>query len=257
MLGDFMRVVASRFDSEHYGLDIGRIVAEPSASAADLRAAIAAAESQFHVVFLRTPEGSSLDRELRRRGESPADVLVTSMWNHSPPKETPFGAPTQVSGRTAQFAIEAHERLTANADISAIEAVSAQVLRRSHLHSDPRLPAERTRRYYAAWARNNAMGRAQRTLVARAAGQVIGYLSVLDANDRVVIDLVAVGAAWQGQGVGAALLAELSVTLAKRDKIVATVGTQADNPALKLYQRFGYVPSESHATYHLWLDGEG
>ena len=37
--------------------------------------------------------------------------------------------------------------------------------------------------------------------------------------------------------------------------IAATVGTQADNPALRLYARCGFVPTATHVTYHLWLDG--
>jgi len=152
--------------------------------------------------------------------------------------------------------VETLDRVTNAADLTAIETLSADVLCRSHLHSDPRLPAERTKRYYAAWARNNATGRAQRTIIARAGDVVIGYLSVLDGHDRVAIDLVAVSAQWQGQGVGASLLAQLGASLNARPGIVATVGTQADNPALKLYRRFGYTPSEFHATYHLWLRDE-
>lgn len=243
-----MQILASPFDSQQYGLHIGRVTAEPSDRLAELEAALALAQPEFDVVFLRTQEDSALDRDLRNRGDKPADVLVTS---------TLTDVPAVALAPTSKYAIEIHERVHDEQDLVAIEAISAGVLRRSHLHNDPRLPVERTERYYAAWARNNAIGRAQQTLVARVDGQVVGYLSALirtsGADLRYVIDLVAVSAAWQGQGVGGALLSKLADLIAQHPGAVATVGTQADNPALNLYRRYGYTPSERHATYHLWL----
>lgn len=252
-----MRVDASPFDSEQYGLAIGRAVAEPFDGVAQLESALTQARSDFDVVFVRVPEAGVLDRELRHRGDVPADVLVTSTLTETSP-----AAPAQ----SLRYSIEAHDRVTRNQDLTAIEAISASVLRRSHLHADRRLPAERTQRYYAAWARNNATGRAHQTFLARADGQVIGYLSMLlrtpevttgasttNAQTRIAIDLIATSAEWQGQGIGSALLAKLAEVIANHPGAVATVGTQADNPALKLYRRCGYTPTERHATYHVWL----
>lgn len=242
-----MQVEASPFDSAQYGLNIGRVAAEPEHSLADLELALSLARPHFDVVFLRTHQDSQLDRDLRNRGDIPADVLVTSALTDRPAVVPP---------RNTRWAIEAVDRVTDEVDLAAIEAISASVLRRSHLHADPRLPVDRTRHYYAAWARNNAIGRAQQTLLARADGQVIGYLSALIRNAivdrRVVIDLIAVSAEWQGHGVGGGLLAALAEVIAHYPGAVATVGTQADNPALKLYRRYGYAPTERHATYHFW-----
>ena len=67
-----------------------------------------------------------------------------------------------------------------------------------------------------------------------------------------MIDLVAVAAAWHGKGVGSAMIASVISWIGDRD-VVATVGTQAENPALSLYTRHGFVPSHEHVTYHLWL----
>jgi GNAT superfamily N-acetyltransferase len=63
-----------------------------------------------------------------------------------------------------------------------------------------------------------------------------------------------VAAASRGRGAGAALIAGFVDWLGDR-AITATVGTQADNPALRLYARCGFVPTATHVTYHLWLDG--
>ncbi|HEX8110750.1 MAG TPA: GNAT family N-acetyltransferase, partial [Kofleriaceae bacterium] len=82
------------------------------------------------------------------------------------------------------------------------------------------------------------------------------------ATAAAMIDLVAVAAAWRGRGAGARLLAGcidwLGDWIGDRPgdhAHVATVGTQADNPALRLYRRCGFVPTATHVTYHLWLDG--
>ena len=136
--------------------------------------------------------------------------------------------------------------------------ITGEAIRTSHLHADPRLPAERTRALYAAWATNDVTGRAQQTIVARAGRSLIGYLTVVatpaTAPTTAMIDLVAVAAAWRGRGAGAALVAGFVDWLGDRP-ITATVGTQADNPALRLYARCGFVPTATHVTYHLWLDG--
>jgi len=139
-----------------------------------------------------------------------------------------------------------------------VAAIAGEAIRTSHLHADPRLPAERTRALYAAWATNDVTGRAQRTIVARAGRALVGYLAVVtapvSAPRTAMIDLVAVAATWRGRGAGASLLAGFIDWIGDR-AITATVGTQADNPALRLYARCGFVPTATHVTYHLWLDG--
>lgn len=243
-----MRLVASPFDSEHYGLAIGRLVREAGDGPDELAAAIAAARSTQHtVVFLRLAGDDPLRDALDRAGYAAIDTLVTSTLAARP------AIPRSPETRP-EIVIERRDRLDDPFDIAAVAALTGEAIRTSHLHADPRLPAERTRALYAAWATNDVTGRAQQTIVARAGRSLIGYLTVVAGAETVMIDLVAVAAAWRGRGAGAALIAGFVDWLGDR-AVVATVGTQADNSALRLYARCGFVPTATHVTYHLWLDG--
>jgi GNAT superfamily N-acetyltransferase len=247
-----MRLVASPFDSEHYGLAIGRLVRDDGDGPAELAAAIAAARRDRHaVVFLRLAGDDPLRDALHRAGYAPVDTLVTSALGPDRP-----AIPRSGEGEV-ELALEHHDRLADPADVAAVAAISGEAIRTSHLHADPRLPAERTRALYAAWATNDVTGRAQQTIVARAGRAPIGFLAVIASPGVAMIDLVAVAAAWRGRGAGASLIAGFLDWLGDRPgdpALVATVGTQADNRALRLYARCGFVPVATHVTYHLWLD---
>jgi GNAT superfamily N-acetyltransferase len=260
-----MRLVASPFDSEHYGLAIGRLVRDDGDGPAELAAAIATARRElFTVVFVRLAgddplrgpiergeTGDSAPRGIHRAGHAPVDTLVTSTLAARP-------ASARSAEPCPELKIERHDRLDDPFDVAAVAAITSEAIRTSHLHADPRLPAERTRALYTAWAGNDVTGRAQQTIVARAGRSLIGYLTVVAAPAAAPttarIDLVAVAAAWRGRGAGAALIAGFVDWRGDRP-ITATVGTQADNPALRLYARCGFVPTATHVTYHLWLDG--
>jgi GNAT superfamily N-acetyltransferase len=239
-----VRIEASPFDSTHYGLSIGRLVRDDSDGPSELSAAIETARREgFAVVFLRLADDDPLRDALARDGHAPVDTLVTSTLGRDR---------VAIPGNDA-VAIEHHDRIEDPADVAAIAAITAESIRRSHLHADPRLPIARTREVYAAWARNDVTGRAQRTITARIDGEIIGYLTVLTTPGTAVIDLVTVAPRWHGRRVGSRLIASFIDWIGDR-AIVATVGTQADNPALRLYASCGFVPTATHCTYHLWLD---
>jgi GNAT superfamily N-acetyltransferase len=239
-----MRVQVSPFDSKHYGLHVGRLVRDDADGAAELNAAIEAARrDRLAVVFVRLADGDPLCGVLEREGHAPVDTLVTSTLGRDRP----------AIRCNAAIAVEHRDRLEDPADVAAVASITTETIRTSHLHADPRLPVANTRELYAAWARNDVTGRAQRTIVARAGGELIGYLTVLATAGAAVIDLVAVTASWHGLGVGSTLLASFIEWIADRE-LVATIGTQADNPARRLYARCGFVPTAKHFTYHLWLN---
>lgn len=231
---------ASPFDSQHYELAIARLVPEPTDTRAELDAALAAARAEgIAVVFVRVAETDPLRAVLDAAGYVSNDTLVTSTLDATTP-----------GARGDE--IEEHDRITDEADLAAIMAITAESIQTSHLHADPRLPMERTRSLYAAWARNDVTGRAQRTFVARRDGAVVGYLAALAAESTATIDLVAVSARLHGSGLGSALVGSF-VAWARECGYVGKVGTQAQNRALALYRRHGFEPSETHFTYHLWL----
>ena len=237
-----MRVSDSPFDSTHYDRRVAHLHADAGDGEDALEAALEEARARrVDVLFLRLEDRHSLRPIVERRGTAPVDVLVTSTLTNA-----------ILPSRSPAVALERHASLVRPADVAAVEAITAAAIVRSHLHADPRLPIDRTRRLYAQWARNDVTGRGQQVFVARVAGELVGYISVLVAEARAIIDLVAVQPSWHGHGIGSSLLAGFLEWVAGT-QLTASVGTQADNPALRLYARCGFVPSATHFSYHLWL----
>ena len=238
-----MRVQDSQFDSRYYNLRVAHLHSEPNDGEQDLSRALHDARGQgVAVLFLRLSEPDLLRPIVERRGYSPIDVLVTSQLGRERPK---FSTSPEVT-------ITHHDLVEAPEEVAAIEAITAATMRISHLHADPRLPVDGTRSLYAAWARNDVTGRAQRSIVARIGDEVVGYIAVLTKRDHAIIDLIAVADRFQGNGIGSSLLASF-IQWVDAVGLSASIGTQAENPALKLYARCGFVPVHRQFSYHLWL----
>ncbi len=149
---------------------------------------------------------------------------------------------------------EAPEFISAG-DASAAEAC-ADIARRSfrydRFHADPVMPRRLADEIKAAWARNNALGRADRCLVVCRNGGILGFSQCCIADGRAVIDLIAVTAEAQGQGLGRALVnASMAAYRARSRRMRA--GTQAANfPSLALYRGLGMHEVSRAMTFHRW-----
>lgn len=236
-----MMIQHSAFDTEHYGMRIGRLTLD---DVGELATALAAARADgYAMLVLRISDGQTAMRgALEANGIQPLETLVTSVLEH-PVVERRAGISS---------AIEHHDRLSVRDDIEAVEAFTAAAITTSHLHADPRLPLDKTRKAYAAWARNDVTGRAQRTILARVGTEIVGMTTVLIDTQWATIDLFAAHPAWHGRGVGTSMLDAFLAWLTPTG-LQARVGTQETNPVRALYTRFGFVPRERHLTYHLWL----
>ena len=228
-------IAASEFDSAHFGITVGRAEAQ---SASEVDQILAELDDTFDVVFLRTADDARVLDRLAERRIRPLEYLVTSVM------EAPADQQASTEYDVTPIEREAHE-------LAAIARISGDAIVGTHFHNDPRLPRACTRRLYEDWAANDASGRAQRTVVARASSQVIGFTAILVREQRAIIDLIAVDPAWHGKGVGTAMLGDF-VRWIRSEGLVGYVGTQHDNPALALYRRVGFIPAQRQATFHLW-----
>ncbi len=236
-------LTASPFDSEIYGYRVARLV--PSGPD-DVDAGLAEARGNFDVVFVRVDGGDlGTATRLGERGVAPLETLVTS-------ELAPDAAASPVPVVTA-VTVEEHARIDDAREIATIAGFTGDAIRTSHYHADDRLPVTQTRTLYARWMENDLRGRALTTFVVRQAQRPVGALTIVKAGEgRVAIDLVAVDPSAQGQGIGGALVGAF-ITWVRARNLVGRVGTQADNRALALYHRCGFVPVERAQTYHVWL----
>jgi len=80
-------------------------------------------------------------------------------------------------------------------------------------------------------------------LVAEDDGEVVGYAGLCVYPDEAYVQTLAVRRSHQRAGLGAALLTALLIEAATRGRDVVALEVRADNePAQRLYRRFGFVP---------------
>lgn len=133
-------------------------------------------------------------------------------------------------------------------DRERVKQIAGCSFRFSRFHVDPGFGQGAGDRIKEAWAENFFRGvRGDRMLVAEESGNLAGFILLLEKPDGVVVDLVAVDPAFQGKGVGTALLLGAE---AKGRRISA--GTQQANLAsCRLYQKCAYTVGKSERVFHL------
>lgn len=146
-------------------------------------------------------------------------------------------------------------RFARTEDREAVSRIAHATFRFSRFHLDPLVPVDVANEIKSAWAANYFRGkRGDGMIVAEREGRIVGFLQLLWASsERLVIDLIGVDPAWQGQGVGRSmiLLAAHYGTGDERVPTMMTVGTQAANiPSVRLYESLGFRLRSSHFVLH-------
>ena len=125
----------------------------------------------------------------------------------------------------------------------------------SRFHLDPLIPREVANRIKREWIRSYVNGdRGERLLVAYMQGEPAGFLADLagrDGDQAVrIIDLIAVNASRQGEGVGRSLVNHFISDCSSKCDLLR-VGTQVANvPSVRLYESCGFRLSASHYVLH-------
>lgn len=136
-------------------------------------------------------------------------------------------------------------RFAAAGDRSAVESIAGSAFKYSRFHLDPAIPKTLADRIKATWAGNWFAGqRGDGMVVAEDGGDVAGFLQLLwNAEDRLIIDLIAVRAQSARKGLARAMIgfAQKRGTGDARHVRVMIVGTQAANVAsVRLYESLGF-----------------
>lgn len=143
-------------------------------------------------------------------------------------------------------------------DESAVRGIAATAFAEDRFHRDPAIDPRDASRIKEVWAGNFFRGlRGDRMFVAEAPeGSVAGFIQLLDTEDRVLIDLVAVAPFARGRGIGGALVRAATIDSRGSGRGVH-VGTQLSNlSSLRLYARAGFVITGASYVLHLHLEPE-
>jgi ribosomal protein S18 acetylase RimI-like enzyme len=152
-------------------------------------------------------------------------------------------------------------RAARDMDLPQLQALARTAHAQTRFFRDGRFPRDRAEALYATWITMECQGRAQKVFVATSAvDEPLGYLSChLDPERREgQIGLVGVASAVRGQGIGQHLvLAGCNWLVEHGTQSVSVVTQGANTPALRLYERCGFLTRELQLWYHKWYPASG
>jgi len=125
----------------------------------------------------------------------------------------------------------------------------------SRFRQDPGIGQERYEALYKLWVKRSVeRALASRVLVAHVSGKEAGFVTLREKQGIGSIVLIAVDPAFQGQGIGKALVREAQKHFIALKLNRASVVTQQENKgACSLYEKCGFVQESVEYFYHFWL----
>lgn len=135
-------------------------------------------------------------------------------------------------------------------DREGVMKVAAGSFRYSRFHLDGAFSRKTADRVKAQWAGGFFAGtRGNALVVAEEAGEICGFLLLIDSFDKILIDLIAVDPAFRGRGIATGLIRFAEA--GGRNCAAIGVGTQiANTPSLKLYEGLGFRIASSQYVFH-------
>tara|TARA_B110000008_G_scaffold262437_2_gene284762 strand:- start:7330 stop:8040 length:711 start_codon:yes stop_codon:yes gene_type:complete len=140
-------------------------------------------------------------------------------------------------------------RLAEPSDLPDIENIAASSFLFSRFHLDPKIEDSVANEIKRQWATNFFAGkRGDCMVVAKDQNQTIGFLLLLDQEDKRTIDLIAVSKGHRGKGLASAMIRFAAKEALGRQIVV---GTQvANSPSLRSYENLGFRAYESYYVLH-------
>lgn len=134
-------------------------------------------------------------------------------------------------------------------DLKDVERIAASSFLFSRFHLDPKIENSVANEIKRQWATNFFAGkRGDFMVVAKDQNQTIGFLLLLDQEDKRTIDLIAVSKVHRGKGLASAMIRFAAKEALGRQIVV---GTQvANSPALRSYENLGFRAYESYYVLH-------
>lgn len=230
------------WDSEFFGFEIGEVL--PTELLPE-RLPVEALAGGYRCVYYRCDAGDGEALRKAARAElALVDIRVTL--------EIAIG--DRAAGGVLAPAPGVAIGLFQEADRAALGRIAEQLSVNSRFAFDPGFGPERARQLYAEWLRVSCEGRADAILVARRAGEPVGFVTCRCSSEQARLELVAVDSAHAGRGVGTSLLAEANAWLAARGMRLVRVATQGRNPAaINFYSRCGFRIRDVALVHHRWF----
>lgn len=161
------------------------------------------------------------------------------------------------SGQFVPRETEAKIRFAESRDAPQVGFLAETGFSKDRFHLDQSIPTKVANAVKRAWAENFFNGRRGNWMVvAEVSSEICGFLLLLKGADgELVIDLIAVSEAWQGQKIGSAMIGFALSNIAACGKIL--VGTQLANlESLSFYQALGFHVTSGKYVLHFHQDSK-
>lgn len=142
-------------------------------------------------------------------------------------------------------------RLARAEDQSTVEEIARRSFIYSRFHLDPGIPKHLADEIKTQWVGNYFRGqRGNYMVVGERAGQVTGFLQLINAPGALVIDLIAVEENHRGQGFAEAMI-RYAVSACGNPKALRASTQSANTVSLSLYAKLGFrIVSTSYVLHH-------
>lgn len=138
-------------------------------------------------------------------------------------------------------------------DEGTLRAIASSSHGVTRFYADPNFPDDGCDALYDTWIRRSLEGWADCVLVGEVDGHAAGYVSCHLDGTTGSIGLIAVDETARGHGLGVDLARSAIAWCAGRGAGQMTVVTQGRNvPALRTFQRAGFLASSLHFWFHKW-----
>jgi len=231
-----MEIRALQWDSDFFGLRIGRVDLQTKADAEELQSRQKEFKQQFGLLYIFDANAVGFEAEGAR--------LVDEKILYSKPCEP-----------RKQFSdVTFYQGATPSADLYRLALVSGGY---SRFKLDERLPKGSYERLYNRWIENACPkeGTNKQILLFKDVHDVVrGMITIDHQGDLGHIGLVAVDIDVQHQGIGGKIMSTLDGYLFERGIKTLEVPTQkANTDACRWYEKNGFVAQSKIPIYHWWL----
>lgn len=225
------------WDTQHFGMQICRVEAEPKDNSEDISAALA--KSTFVFASARTPVGDVNRTNLLLN----AGFRIADVRTYLSVKLDRLEPPALVSGTTITDFVEDHRE--------SLKKIARTSFWSDHFHNDDRFERAKVDAMYELWV-DKCVSEGYTILVAVSNGTPVGFLAGKRSGDAFYIELVAVSEGSRGHGVGRDLVVR-AMTKATPTFKEASVAVQLSNvEAVRIYERLGFRTAKSEFTFHWW-----
>ncbi len=235
-----------RFDSVLLGMQVGKLWPEKGSTEDFFKASeLFFVQEKIGLVFCYAPFDTQLAIQLTQHGYYPVSSRVFYRW---------YGVLNTVVSHD-QFSIS--ETYSCKDNDLFFDEIALDLALVSHYGKDPFIEKGAALHLYKTWIKNSFNGYAHKIFTAvDDDGNDIGFLTLKEANNDLVIDLLGVDKEWRKKGVAATLL-QYACLHATDTKKILRVGTQMENvPASRFYQKNGFLLESADLVYHKIFKGE-